>query len=187
MAFPAAGYLWDRCQQAGVSYRSYGEFIDNGPPGQPSHTKVKTLQGHFDPQYHGWDLDYPDVKRTDRFLEELAGYEQSGKLPQFIILRLPNDHTMGTQLGKPTPMAMVADNDWRWADWSRALATADIGPTPRSSLSRTTPRIGSDHVDAHRTVALAISPYCRRHTVDSTLYSTTSMVRTIGLILGLNR
>jgi hypothetical protein len=44
---------------------------------------------------------------------------------------------------------------------------------------------GSDHVDAHRTVALAISPYTKRHYVDSSLYSTSSMLRTMELILGL--
>ena len=44
---------------------------------------------------------------------------------------------------------------------------------------------GSDHVDAHRTVALAISPYIKRHSVDSTMYSTSSMLRTMELILGL--
>ena len=44
---------------------------------------------------------------------------------------------------------------------------------------------GSDHVDAHRTVALAISPYARRGATDSTMYSTTSMLRTMELILGL--
>jgi hypothetical protein len=44
---------------------------------------------------------------------------------------------------------------------------------------------GSDHVDAHRTVALAISPYTQHGRVDSTLYSTASMLRTMELILGL--
>jgi hypothetical protein len=44
---------------------------------------------------------------------------------------------------------------------------------------------GPDHVDAHRTDGLVISPYCKRGVVDSTLYTTASMVRTIELILGL--
>ena len=44
---------------------------------------------------------------------------------------------------------------------------------------------GPDHVDAHRSVALVISPYTKRKFVDSTLYSTTSMLRTMELILGL--
>jgi WD40 repeat protein len=185
VAFPAAGYLWDRCQQAGVSYRSYGEFIDNGPPGKPAHTKVKALQGHFDPQYHGWDLDYPDVKRTDRFLEELRGYEQSGSLPQLIILRLPNDHTMGTQRGKPTPTAMVADNDLALGRLVEGVSRSRFWSETALFVIEDDAQNGPDHVDAHRTVALAISPYCHRHAVDSTLYSTTSMVRTIGLVLGL--
>ncbi len=45
---------------------------------------------------------------------------------------------------------------------------------------------GPDHVDAHRTIAYAISPYIKRHSVDSTMYSTSSMLRTIELILGLD-
>src|SRR5918994_2637974 len=57
IARPAGGYLWDRAAEKGVSYRSYGEFIDNGPtPDDPSTTKVKTLQGHFDPRFRGYDL-----------------------------------------------------------------------------------------------------------------------------------
>ena len=44
---------------------------------------------------------------------------------------------------------------------------------------------GPDHVDAHRTVGLVISPYARANVLDSTQYSTVSMIRTIELILGL--
>ena len=61
---PAAGYLWDRAAEKGVSYRSYGEFIKNGKtPDDPGTTSVKALQGHFDPLFRSFDLDYPDVKR----------------------------------------------------------------------------------------------------------------------------
>jgi len=44
---------------------------------------------------------------------------------------------------------------------------------------------GPDHVDAHRTVGLLISPWVKRQALDSTMYTTTSMVRTMELILGL--
>src|SRR6516162_5775056 len=43
---------------------------------------------------------------------------------------------------------------------------------------------GVDHVDGHRTVALAISPYIKRGSVDSTFYSQPSMLKTIESILG---
>ncbi len=46
------------------------------------------------------------------------------------------------------------------------------------------PRMAPDHVDARRTVGLVISPYVKRGIVDSTLYSTSSMVRSIELLLG---
>ena len=45
-----------------------------------------------------------DTEFTQRF-------EAEGEMPQFIVIRLPNDHTSGTAPGAPTPRAMVADND----------------------------------------------------------------------------
>src|SRR5207247_1320598 len=99
VARPAGGYLWDRCAEAGVSYRSYGEWIANGKtPDDPGKARVKALEGHFDPKFRGFDLDYPDQKRVDRFLEELARFEKEGDMPRCIILRLPNDHTSGAKL-----------------------------------------------------------------------------------------
>ncbi len=103
IARPAGGYLWDKAAEKGVSYRSYGEFVDNAPtPSQPATTPVKTLEGHFDPMFRGFDMDYPDAKRADRFLEELAGFEKAGEMPRLVILKLPNDHTSGTSPGKWT-------------------------------------------------------------------------------------
>jgi len=72
VAAPAGGYLWDRAREASVSYRSYGEFIANGrAPDQPGRARVKALEGHFDEWFRGFDLDYPDVKRAERFISEL--------------------------------------------------------------------------------------------------------------------
>ncbi len=73
IAYPSSGYLWDRAAEAGVSYRSYGEFVQNGNgPGKPPHTKVKALEAiDFDPEYRSFDLGYSDLKRADRFISEL--------------------------------------------------------------------------------------------------------------------
>ncbi|AGA26750.1 bifunctional YncE family protein/alkaline phosphatase family protein [Singulisphaera acidiphila] len=187
IATPAGGYLWDRAAAKGVSYRSYGEFIENGKtPADPSHTKVKALQGHFDPKYRGYDLAYSDQKRADRFLEELAGFEKAGEMPRLIVLRLPNDHTSGTAPGKPTVSAMVADNDLALGRVVEGLSRSKFWPKLAIFVVEDDAQNGSDHVDAHRTVALVISPYVKRKAVDSTMYSTSSMLRTIELILGLD-
>jgi DNA-binding beta-propeller fold protein YncE len=183
---PAGGYLWDRCAQAGVSYRSYGEWVENGKTAKdPGKARVKALEGHFDPWYRGFDMDYPDVKRAERFLEELRRFEREGAMPRFIVLHLPNDHTSGATIGKRTPTALVADNDLALGRIVEAVSKSKFWKETAIFVLEDDAQNGPDHVDAHRSVALVISPYARRGHVDSAMYSTTSMVRTMGLILGL--
>ena len=187
IARPAGGYLWDRAAAKGVTYRSYGEFIANGKtPDDPATTKVAALQGHFDPKFHGYDLNYPDQKRADRFLEELAGFDRAGEMPRLTILRLPNDHTSGTRPGAPTPIAMVADNDLALGRVVEGLSRTRFWPHLAIFVVEDDAQNGPDHVDAHRTIAFAISPYIKKRSVDSTMYSTSSMLRTMELVLGLD-
>lgn len=186
IATPAGGYIWDRCLAAGVSFRSYGEFVDNGPtPHAPGTAAVPALEGHFDPHFRSYDLDYPDVQRAQRFIEEVKRFEAEGALPRLIILRLPNDHTYGLRAGKPTPTAMMADNDLALGMVVEALSHSKFWPQLAIFVVEDDAQNGPDHVDAHRTVALVVSPYCRRGVVDSSMYSTASMLRTMELILGL--
>jgi DNA-binding beta-propeller fold protein YncE len=186
IAHPSGGYLWDQCAKAGISYYSYGEFVDNGPtPNDPATARLESLQGHFDPHYRSFDMDYPDQKRADRFLEELQRWEREGALPRFTVVRLTNDHTAGTKKDALTPTAMVADNDLALGRVVEALSNSKFWKDSAIFVVQDDAQNGSDHVDAHRTVALVISPYTKRRHVDSNLYSTASMLRTMELILGL--
>jgi YVTN family beta-propeller protein len=183
---PASGYLWDAARQAGVSYRSYGEFVHNGgDTNQPAFTHLRALRDHFDPWYRGFDLTYPDTLRAERFAAELARFEKEGDMPRLQIVRLPNDHTHGVSVGRKTPTALVADNDLGLGMVVEAVSHSKFWPTTAIFVVEDDAQNGPDHVDAHRTVALVISPYTRRNAVDSTLYSTSSMLRTMELILGL--
>ena len=185
-ARPAGGYLWDRAKEAGVTYRSYGEWVSNGKtPDDPCKAKVKALEGHIDPMFRSFDMDYPDSKRADRFIAELGRFEQEGEMPRLQIVRLPNDHTSGSSPGKPTPIAHMADNDLAFGRIVEALSKSKFWPQMAIFVVEDDAQNGPDHVDAHRTVAYAISPYARRGIVDSSLYSTSSMLRTIELILGM--
>jgi len=186
IAFPASGYLWDRASAAGVSYRSFGEFVQNANgPSQPVQTKVKSLEGHFDPDYRSFDLGYSDLKRADRFISEMQRFESSGDMPRLQIVRLGNDHTQGVSAGKRTPTAFVAENDAAVGRLVEAVSHSKFWGSTAIFVVEDDAQNGPDHVDAHRTEALVISPYTKRGAVDSTLYSTTSMLRTIELILGL--
>ena len=186
VAFPAGGYLWDRAREAGVSYRSYGEFINNArTPDEPGTTKVAALRDHFDPWFFSFDMDYSDLKRAERFISELKRFEAEGDMPRLQIVRLPNDHTADTTSGKWTPTACVAQNDLALGQFVQAVSKSKFWPQTAIFVVEDDAQNGPDHVDAHRTIAFVISPYTKRRGVDSTMYSTSSMLRTMELILGL--
>ena len=183
---PAGGYLWDRAREAGVSYRSYGEFVSNASStNKPNTCKVPSLEGHFDPWYRSFDMDYSDALRADRFLSELHRFENEGEMPRLQIVRLPNDHTSGTTAGKLTPIAYVAENDLALGRIIEGISHSKFWTNTAIFILEDDAQNGPDHVDAHRSIAFVISPYAKRKVVDSTMYSTSSMLRTMELILGL--
>ncbi len=186
IAFPAGGYLWDRAQEAGVTYRSYGEFVEfRAPTNRPATARTKALQGHIDEWYRGFDMAYPDQLRATRFIQELNRMEAAGDMPRLQIIRLPSDHTHGATPGWRTPAAYLADNDLALGRIVEAVSRSRFWPQTAIFVVEDDAQNGPDHVDAHRTIAYAISPYTRRGIVDSTMYSTSSMLRTMELILGL--
>ena len=183
IAAPTEGYIWDRCAAAGITYRSYGEFIRRAKG--KLEAKVDALRDHFDPEYEPFNMDYSDLDRAARFISELRRFEAEGEMPRFQVLHLPCDHTVGTRPGKLTPIAMVAQNDLALGRIVEAVSRSKFWPQTVIFVAEDDAQNGSDHIDAHRTLAQAISPFSRRGAVDSSLYSTTSMLRTMELILGL--
>ncbi len=200
---PTGGYIWDYCQRAGVSYRSYGEFVhaQEGKPGgggelgaeaepekktaRPNETNEEALKGHFSPTFPSWDLTIPDNVRVDAWLKEFREYEQQGNLPQFQIVRIGGDHTEGTRAGTPTPRAHVAENDLALGRLIEAVSHSKYWETTAIFVLEDDAQNGPDHVDAHRSIAFVASPYTKRRFVDSTMYTTSGMLRTMELILGL--
>ncbi|MBM4155454.1 MAG: YncE family protein [Lentisphaerae bacterium] len=186
IAAPAGGYLWDRAIAAGVSFRSYGEFVSNGKtPAEPCKARLKSLEGRFDPWFRSFDMGYSDLKRADRFIEELRRFEGEGEMPRLQVVRLPNDHTAGTGASERTPTAFVAENDLALGRVVEALSRSRFWKDTAIFVVEDDAQNGPDHVDAHRTVALVAGPHVRRGVVDSTMYSTCSMLRTMELILGM--
>jgi YVTN family beta-propeller protein len=186
VATPAGGYLWDRAREAGVSYRSYGEFVTMPEStNTPVAGRLPALRGHVDEWYRGFDLGYPDLKRASRFIAELHRFEAEGDMPRLQIVRLPSDHTHGASPGWPTPTAYAGDNDLAVGQVVEAVSHSKFWPRTAIFVLEDDAQNGPDHVDAHRSTAYVISPYTKRGVVDSTMYSTSSMLRTIELILGL--
>jgi hypothetical protein len=121
----------------------------------------------------------PDQLRAAEFLRELAEHEKFNTLPNLSIMTLACDHTNGTRPGSPTPRSMVADNDLAVGRIVEGISKSRFWSSSLILVVEDDAQDGVDHVDGHRTVALAIGPFIRRAAVDSNNYNQVSMVRTI--------
>jgi DNA-binding beta-propeller fold protein YncE len=186
---PERGYIWDFAARRNVSVRSYGEFVDNQSKNAAGDVvavpSVPGLMGLVASSYAGFDLDITDQKRADTWLAEFRVYEQNGNLPQLSVIHLPNDHTKGTVPGAQTPRAMMADNDLAMGRIVEALSKSVYWKDSVVLAVEDDAQSGADHVDSHRSVLLAAGPFIKRNTVDHTFYTTSGVLRTIELILGL--
>jgi hypothetical protein len=143
------------------------------------------LRDVYDPKYPAAESRVPDQYRADIFLKEFAQFEQNGNLPRLVMLLLYDDHTNGTSPAFPTPRAQVADNDLALGRIVEAISKSRYWKDSAIFVTEDDSQDGLDHVDGHRTVGLAISPYIKHNRVNSTLYTIINMFRTMEQILGL--
>lgn len=179
IANPDRGFLWDYCKRAGVSYRTYGEFADDYKPNIP------VLKDHFCPYYTSWDQTVRDTTRANQWKRDFDSLVKINAVPQLNTLRIINDHTEGLKIGRPTPFAHAADNDWGVGMFLDYLSHSSIWNECAVFIVEDDAQNGPDHVDAHRSTAYLAGPFVKRNFVDHSMYSTSSLLRTIELILGL--
>jgi YVTN family beta-propeller protein len=178
-AGPTAGYIWDYCQRAGVTYRSYGEF------GSYDKAQLKSLQGHMSPRSPGFNLKIKDQVRADAWQADFDSLLAVNALPQFSTLRISDDHTSGQKKGEYSPIAAVADNDLAVGRIVEHISQSPIWKESVIFILEDDAQAGPDHVDAHRSPAYVVGPYVKRNAAIHSMYSTSGMLRTIELILGL--
>ena len=183
-AVPPAGYLWTNALGAGLSIRNYGMGASRNRGGETVFTDPR-LAEQSNTAYPPFDLDVPDSERVDTFLSDFARLDAAGEVPQLMLVRLPGDHTAGREPGKRTARVSMADHDYSLGRLVEAVSKSDVWQSTAIFIVEDDAQDGADHVDAHRAPALVVSPYARRGTIDSTFYSSTSVLRTIELILGL--
>ena len=172
--YPPVGRIWDRCEQKKLPWASYyfTWTTDNTRKNMPA-----AWAKNFDKRR--------EFENADVFNADLKRYEQNNNLPRFMIMSLREDHTNGTSPGAFTPTACVASNDLGVGKIVAACSKSKFWPHMAIFVIQDDAQDGPDHVDAHRTEALVISPYTRHKGVDSTFYTTTSLLRSMELILGL--
>lgn len=211
LAYSPGGFIWDNVLKHGKTLRNYGEFAITDKSWKDKARKdkirfldhyqefvqgtdtinlssrpaIESLRPYLNTNTVGWDMDVPDVFRAAQFIKELREFEETGELPNFIIICLPNDHTSGTAAGAPTPAAQVADNDLAFGQIVEALSKSRFWKETCILAIEDDPQAGWDHVSGYRTTAYVVSPYTKRGKVVSTQYNQTSLLRTMELILGL--
>ncbi|MDR3692165.1 MAG: bifunctional YncE family protein/alkaline phosphatase family protein [Fimbriimonas sp.] len=174
MQAPSAGYLWDLCRRHGLTVKTYGEG------------DVDYLGGHAVPvDSRGTWIGQRDKDRVDGWIKDLHSAEATGNLADFMIMSLGEDHTSGTRPGSYTPESCVASNDLAIGKIIEAASRSKFWKSMAIFFVEDDAQDGPDHVDAHRTFGLVVSPWVKRHAIDHTMYSQVSMVRTIELLLGL--
>jgi hypothetical protein len=173
------GFLWDNCKRNGVSFRTYGEFMGDKEP------NISVLKDHFCTYFTSWDQSVRDTVRFSQWKRDFDSLLTANQVPQLNTIRFINDHTQGLSLHKPTPFAQVADNDLAVGLFVDYLSHSRIWKSSLVIIVEDDAQNGPDHVDAHRSTAYLAGGYVKAGFVDHTPYTTTSLLRTIELILGL--
>jgi DNA-binding beta-propeller fold protein YncE len=209
LAYASGGFLWDSALRAKRTFADFGEFIPSGQfqSGNWGPYRVKLLEQwrngeQFESTFHvkspippldahlmrdfpSFGGESPDVVRARIFLRHLKEWEDGNDMPNLTFMLLPSDHTAATTPNDCTPKACVADNDLALGQIVEGLSHSKFWPHMAIFVVEDDAQGGVDHVDGHRTVALAISPYIRRGSIDSTMYSHPSITKTIEMMLGL--
>lgn len=179
IAWPQKGFIWDHCRRENIPYRTYGEFADDFKANIPS------LEGNFCPYFTSWDERIRDTTRFNQWRRDFDSLVAINKVPALNTLRFINDHTEGTRVGRPTPYAHVADNDYAVGLFVEYLSQSPVWDSSAVFILEDDAQNGPDHIDAHRSTAYVAGPHVRRNFIDHTPYTTSSMLRTIELILGI--
>ena len=174
-----AGFIWNNCFRYGVSFRTYGEFVSGDKP------TLKVLDNNYCSYFPSYTLSIADTTRFRYWKQDFDSLLKLNKVPQFNTVRFGNDHTEGIRLGRPTPYAHVADNDLAVGMFIEALSKSPIWNETAVFILEDDAQNGADHVDAHRSTAYLAGGFVKRGFVDHTPYSTSSMLRTMELILGM--
>lgn len=178
-------YIWELASQRGLKVKTFGMGNRRGVAEVRS---VRFERGAADPQFEQRSATAPrarDYVRADRFVEEFQEMDRDGTVPNFMFMSLGENHTSGTAPGAYTPKAQVASNDLAVGKIVEAITKSKVWGSFAIFIIEDDAQNGPDHVDSHRTAGLVIGPFVKRKVVDSTMYSTVSMLRTVELLLGL--
>src|SRR5437016_918287 len=189
VANPGGTYLWDAAQRNRLWVVNFGEMTESDDDSTRTRTGRTNIPGLKDitaANYPGFVLAIPDTTRARLFADSVTSWDRQERFPDLVIVWLPRDHTLGRQASRPTPRAMVAENDLALGLIVERLSQSPAWSSLAVFVLEDDAQNGHHHADEHRSSLLVASPYARRDAVDSTFYTTSSVLRTIEVILHLD-
>jgi len=199
--YPEAGSMWEHLERHGISFRNYGEGFEFAGVGEDENEAKtgarevinmpmpKSLWDNTSRDFPIFNMNIPDMYRAEWFQKEVERkYLKGGEpFPSFVNIAICNDHGTGpnAKKGYPYVASWMADNDYSlgtivdflshtpyWKNMLILVTQDDSGGEP-------------DHIDAQRSVLLAISPWVKHKFVSHRHTTITSMHRTMYEIFGL--
>ena len=180
VSYPGRLFLFNDLLQNHVSFEDFGEFVARSRAGAISHA----MKRHLAVSFPGWDrmvLDTLRVRLAIRWLKAHPGRA----FPHFVYIWLPDDHTAGREACYYSPDYYVANNDYATARFIHYLSLTPQWRHMVVFLTEDDAQSGADHINAHRTLALAIGPWVKRGKLEAHNYSQVNILKTTEAILDL--
>lgn len=194
-----AGSIWDHMERNAVDFYNFGfgvELANSYADSTLKYFGVRPLVNYPIPgplynrtsrTYATYNMGIPDQFRVDTFIEEFEQKWNNGGLPPVLTVILPNDHGAGDRpnAGYPFKESYMADNDLALGRLVEFLSSTPYWKNMAIIVTEDDSQDGVDHIDAHRSLLMVISPYAKKNYIGHQHYSFGSIFKTFWHILGI--
>jgi YVTN family beta-propeller protein len=196
-----SGSMWDHFERNKINFYHFGFSIMFEPAfynESYKYTGIKQFANFPVPtpifsrtsrQYPTYNMAIPDQFRVSQFIKEFneKWMNEGDTMPQVITVIIPNDHGAGErpEAGYPYRESYMVDNDLAIGRIVEFLSHTPYWKNMAIFITEDDAQNGVDHIDAHRSVLMVISPYVKKNYVSKIHYSFGSIFKTFWDILGL--
>jgi YVTN family beta-propeller protein len=196
-----SGSMWDHLERNKIDFYNFGFSVMFEPAFYDDsfkQTGIKQFANYPVPtpifsrtsrEYATFNMAIPDQYRVTQFIKEFNEKWMGERkvMPQMLTVIIPNDHGAGErpEAGYPFRESYMVDNDLAIGRVVEFLSHTSYWKDMAIIITEDDAQNGVDHIDAHRSVLMVISPYSKKNYVSKVHYSFGSLFKTYWNILGL--
>ncbi|MDP3915884.1 MAG: hypothetical protein Q8R96_19325 [Bacteroidota bacterium] len=196
-----AGSMWDHLERNNVEFYNFGfgtmfepafydeSFKYSGIKQYVNYPVPLPMFSRTSKMYPTYNMAIPDQFRIHQFIKEFdeKWIKPGTEMPSIITVILPNDHGAGErpEAGYPFRESYMADNDLAVGRIVEYLSHTPFWQNMAIVITEDDAQNGVDHVDAHRSILMVISPYAKKNYTSKVHYSFGSIFKTFWNVLGM--